>query len=144
MDTPRIKLCRRCNLDLPIDNFAFHDNAKKLRRQSYCRACSTLNVADWRQANPVKVQLSNEKQRGRYKSRQGVAEEQYGLMLDQQNGVCAGCLSPPVSKRLAIDHNHITGQIRGLLCSNCNLGIGLLKEDSEIMARLIQYLAIRR
>ncbi len=49
-----------------------------------------------------------------------VSPEQYAELLQAQGGVCAICGNPPKSRRLNIDHDHHTGQIRGLLCFVCN------------------------
>lgn len=48
-------------------------------------------------------------------------------------------LHNPDGRRLAVDHNHETGQIRGLLCSNCNRAIGLLRDDAGLMRKAADY-----
>ncbi len=50
----------------------------------------------------------------------GVTDEQYEEMLDEQGGVCALCGQPPKTRRLHVDHDHRTKQVRGLLCYRCN------------------------
>lgn len=73
--------------------------------------------------------------------RAGITPEKYTLMMKEQNGVCAICHSSNKSGRgLAVDHNHETKKIRGLLCSNCNLGIGYLKDDILRLEKAIEYL----
>jgi hypothetical protein len=60
-----------------------------------------------------------------------------------QNYVCAVCLKFELSEQhgtLAVDHNHITGKNRGLLCGNCNKALGLLREDPSIIKSLLKYL----
>jgi hypothetical protein len=74
--------------------------------------------------------------------------DQYAEMLKAQGGVCAICHQPETHKRngklkaLAVDHNHKNGAIRGLLCSDCNTGIGKLKDDVKILQSAIHYLGI--
>lgn len=51
----------------------------------------------------------------------GLTAEDYDTMLENQGGVCAICQSPPKNNRLAVDHDHNTGEIRGLLCTRCNV-----------------------
>lgn len=76
----------------------------------------------------------------------GISLAEYGEMLVAQNGVCAICKQPETHMRngkvkaLAVDHDHKTGAIRGLLCFDCNTGIGKLKDDPEVMRSAIQYL----
>lgn len=71
----------------------------------------------------------------------GITLEQYGDLLESQNGVCAICGSVERSgKRLAVDHGHKSGRIRGLLCGNCNRAIGLLKDDIELLHKAIRHL----
>lgn len=75
-----------------------------------------------------------------FKLRGGLTEEEYDKLLAKQGGVCAGCLKPPTNRRLCVDHDHKTGEIRGLLCFQCNYGLGWLKDDPERLERLAAYL----
>ncbi len=69
-----------------------------------------------------------------------ITPEEYGAILAYQGGVCAGCGEPPASRRLAVDHEHRTGRIRGLLCWLCNRSLGLLRDNARAAARLGAYL----
>lgn len=79
----------------------------------------------------------------------GVDADRYQEMLREQSGVCAICEQPERSpdkasgktKDLAIDHNHKTGAVRALLCSNCNRGLGLFDDNLELLSKAINYLA---
>jgi len=69
--------------------------------------------------------------------------DDYDRMLQEQNGSCAICFvkaEQQFHKVLVVDHNHLTGQIRGLLCNPCNTAIGLLKERQEIIENALKYL----
>jgi hypothetical protein len=80
--------------------------------------------------------------------------DEYELMLSNQNYVCAICKKPetrvvrPFNKqsekeyisRLSIDHNHVTGKNRGLLCTKCNIGIGHLQDNIENLKEAIKYI----
>jgi hypothetical protein len=71
----------------------------------------------------------------------GITAEQYEVMFEQQRGVCAICGGVNASgMRLHVDHCHSSGKVRGLLCANCNLGLGNLKDSVEVMSRAIDYL----
>jgi len=71
----------------------------------------------------------------------GISVEQYDTMYRAQNGVCAICSGLNLSgRRLAVDHDHATGKIRGLLCSRCNSAIGLARENKDILKQALSYL----
>jgi hypothetical protein len=76
----------------------------------------------------------------------GLSLEQYQEMHDRQGGKCAICGNPETQMRgdkvraLAVDHNHSTGKIRELLCSDCNTGIGKLKDSIEVLQSAVEYL----
>lgn len=83
---------------------------------------------------------------GERKRRFGITPERYSEMFRSQNGVCAICQQPETATRLgtlkalSVDHCHKTGAIRGLLCSDCNTGIGKLKDDPSVLQSAIRYL----
>ncbi|WP_327135523.1 endonuclease VII domain-containing protein [Streptomyces sp. NBC_01343] len=58
-------------------------------------------------------------------------------MIAMQGGVCCIC---PTAPAVHVDHCHETGRVRGVLCLNCNMGLGLLKENPDRIRRAIQYL----
>ena len=64
--------------------------------------------------------------------RYGLTPYSFQSLLDSQSGKCAICSVIPKS-RLHIDHNHETGRVRGLLCGNCNMGLGLFKDSKELL-----------
>ena len=76
----------------------------------------------------------------------GMTLEHFNELFEAQNGLCAVCRQPEtgirrgVRKSLDVDHNHTTGQIRGLLCSKCNAALGLLMEDPLRIRALLSYL----
>ena len=92
--------------------------------------------------NPEK-RLTN---RAQTLKRYGLTIEKFDQMLDQQNGVCAICGSPPATegwqtvKQLHVDHDHATGHVRGLLCDTCNRGLGYFHDDLAKLEQAKQYL----
>lgn len=72
-------------------------------------------------------------------SRYGITREQYDKMILFQNGVCAISMVQKEEK-LYVDHDHFTGNVRGLLCGSCNRALGLLKDSPEFLLKAIQYL----
>ena len=77
----------------------------------------------------------------------GLTPDEYDVMFEKQGGVCAICLEPEKVKRngkvknLAVDHDHETGAIRGLLCHHCNVGIGHLKDSPVLLLKASEYLS---
>jgi|SRR3972149_3232746 len=75
------------------------------------------------------------------KKNYGLTVEEYDLLLVKQDNVCAICRKVcRTHSFLSIDHCHTTGKIRGLLCNDCNRGIGLLKDNVENIKRSLEYL----
>lgn len=74
----------------------------------------------------------------------GIGKDEYENLLREQGGVCAICNNPPSgkakNKHLHVDHNHKTGEVRGLLCSHCNAGLGAFREDRQVILKAIDYL----
>lgn len=76
----------------------------------------------------------------------GITRHEYAELFHRQNGVCAICANPETATRngkvkaLAVDHDHKTGNVRGLLCSDCNTGIGKLKDDRNVLLSAVKYL----
>jgi hypothetical protein len=71
----------------------------------------------------------------------GISLEDYNKKLLEQNGVCSICKTICKSgKDLAVDHCHTSGKVRGLLCSNCNTGVGVFQENKELLFEAVRYL----
>jgi len=81
-----------------------------------------------------------------FEKKYGITLEDYEEMHNRQGGVCAICDKPEQViqnsklRLLSVDHDHLTGKVRGLLCSNCNRAIGLLNDDADVLKRAIRYL----
>lgn len=90
--------------------------------------------------------------RGYYlKSNFGITQERYDEMFKAQGGVCLICGKPETSmsnvgrpKALAVDHDHKTGEVRGLLCNKCNAGIGHFDDNESLLLKAIRYLTRKR
>ena len=141
---PTMKMCTTCKVVKPFEDFYDGYKAKKQRYvtnkkylHSRCKECDHARVREYHHNNKEKVtkQMLVSHRRRLY----GIDEEQYNNMILSQNNICAIC-NKPSNKTLHIDHDHITGKVRGLLCSSCNTGIGLFKEDIDSLANAIKYL----
>lgn len=77
--------------------------------------------------------------RSQLRTRYGLTVDQYDAMLEAQGGLCALCDSPPQVRRLSVDHDHLTGAVRGLLCGRCNLALAFF-EDQDLFDAATDYL----
>lgn len=128
-----------------------HPEEVKIIQRRYSRKRYQLNseqekqrVREYDQANKDKVAT---RLRDRHlKRRYGLSQEDYDLILAEQNGRCAICGSEDPFDRWGkfhVDHDHLTGYVRGLLCSNCNIGLGQFKDNPMMLKQAIQYLEER-
>lgn len=129
-----MKKCSRCQQYKELGDFS----SNKCKIDGLNQECKECN------------RKSQRKQRDKGNSRWwdlkknfGITKDQYCAMLDKQECKCAICGTKHIDehkKRLHVDHCHTTGKIRGLLCNHCNLGIGHLKDDINILKNAIAYL----
>ncbi len=87
-----------------------------------------------RAQRPVSANMARDRA---YKNRYGSSLAEFEQLSERQHGLCAICALPLL---LTVDHNHLTGQVRGLLCGNCNRGIGCMQESIPNLKSAIQYL----
>jgi len=96
-------------------------------------------VNAWRLANRKRSRANV--RRGELKRKYNITPEEYEAMLERQGGVCDICHQVCRSgRRLAVDHCHSSGKVRGLLCIKCNTTVGWLEGDPELLMPAIEYL----
>lgn len=123
--------CRTCGPDVPLvwrrrTNRAYWE-CRVGRRASRGKRGGSIN--------PVTTR------RYHLKKKFGITPAEYDALLASQNGGCAICGQQcPTNRNLAVDHDHETGRIRGLLCNPCNRAVGLLRDDPDLLAKAAQYL----
>jgi hypothetical protein len=83
--------------------------------------------------------VKEQRRQSKYQRRYGITLKQYEILLEAQNGVCAICRRPPGKYRLCVDHDHVTGRVRGLLCQTCNRWLGYV-EIGDRLERTVEYL----
>ena len=74
----------------------------------------------------------------------GLSESDYRTLVEGQQGQCAICGRIPARRRLAVDHDHETGSVRGLLCGPCNIGLGVFQDNPTILEKAAEYLRALR
>ena len=122
MRTGRDKSCNQCG----VDDWYIFPNAPSGKSYPYCVPC-------------------HRKAERKYdlKSKYGITHEDYARMLEDQNGLCGICARTEIlsHKTLAVDHDHKTGRVRGLLCHMCNRSLGQFGDDLVGLMRVIAYLS---
>ena len=113
-------------------------------KESYCYTCKNILPSDHFYKAPSKDNgLSHQckkcKRDENYKKQYGISLDDYNKMLSEVDNTCEIC-NEPDSTRLAVDHCHTTGQVRGLLCRKCNTAIGLLRDRIDLLESAIKYL----
>lgn len=139
-----MKRCYTCKCDKEESEF----NRNRSRRDglhTHCKICSAGRLRKWRQENPEaqnKWRQENPEsyRRSQYKKKYGLALEQYNQMLTDQGGVCAICNRPESGRELCVDHDHTTGEVRALLCSSCNKGLGHFFDRADLTSKATDYL----
>lgn len=127
--TQFLKICSRCRKQKWNSEFD-KNKYKRDGHQYFCKECNNRNY-----------------QKANLKKNYGITIKQYELILESQNGVCKICGQLETAKdknneilRLAVDHDHPTGKIRGLLCVKCNTMLGGAKDNPEILRKGANYL----
>jgi hypothetical protein len=87
---------------------------------------------------------STEQRRLHRLRRRGLTLEGYADLLQAQDGRCAICREPSRGRRLAVDHDHITGRVRGLLCTRCNMGLGFFQDSAVRLQAAQRYIVDAR
>lgn len=150
-----MKTCSRCGESKTYDHFyahkgGLHPQCKPCNMRSKKESNDRVRAQDpeayrerqkeyqarWNARFPDKRRAGD---RRRNLKKFGLTVEEYSLMEEAQCGKCAICGVPSEGKALAVDHNHETGKVRGLLCGPCNMALGQL-EPSNRLSVAVQYL----
>ncbi len=138
-----MKTCTKCNKEKDYTFFA-KGKAYKDGYKSWCKDCNNGWTRQWYSDNneEIKSKYSYEKNKDqKLKKTFGIGYQEYLTMLSIQDNRCAICgTDNPGQRSFHVDHCHDTGKVRGLLCGNCNSGIGNLRDDIDLLKRAIEYL----
>ena len=128
--------CKKCGTARP--------HAEFYKDRPTCRPCTRAQQRAYRNKRPDFHRNHNLRQR------YGITVADFESILSSQNFTCAICeveishaLDYKGGKSVAVDHNHETGEVRGILCSGCNLVLGHARESTEVLYRAIVYLSER-
>jgi hypothetical protein len=131
------KNCSKCNEEKELSEFNKSKNGK-FQKRADCKICQ-------RKAAVIRNKItydSKVKWKRTIKDNFNLTIEDYNNMFENQNGCCLICKrhQTDFKKRLAVDHCHESGKIRGLLCSSCNTALGLFKDSVDSLTSAIEYL----
>ena len=151
--------CKQCQVALTDDNWT--TSMQKYRRY-VCKVCWAARQKSYAKADPdtnkkkrvlnkrredswsdERRQLEKDKRKDRYLQKTyGICLEDYNRMLTEQGKACKICgTTEPGSKGVfAVDHCHSGGHVRGLLCNNCNMMLGLVYDNTKVLMNAIKYL----
>ena len=137
--------CGRCGLEKDPEEFNLARTTTR-DRQYWCRECARRfareRIWEWRQSLDPTIRARYDRSSNLMRL-YGLTLDQYDALVAQQDGVCAICGELPAKgrgRRLVVDHDHETGEIRGLLCGLCNVALGYLREDPKLFDRAKAYL----
>ncbi len=163
----RMKQCRKCKVVKPLDDFYKSAGMRDGHRHD-CKACNLeqkrqryladpatakARVKRWQQENPERLnayrrtrrlepEVKRRERAGHLMRKYGMTIEQYDAMLEAQGGGCCICGRPPREDiSLHVDHDHSTGEIRGILCFRCNNALADFQEDPELLKKAASYVS---
>jgi hypothetical protein len=141
------RTCRACGSTKPMTDFKPDPTCAN----GFRHTCLECFRADQRERHaigkddPAYMSRLNETRRKHdLKRNYGISADEYATLHEAQGGKCRICGGSGGKRRLAVDHCHSTGVVRGLLCTSCNQGLGYFKDDVERMRRAIAYVLAGR
>ena len=133
------RTCQRCHEYKTWDAYSAKTVRGKLGKQPKCKICAAQETKEWNEKN-------KETARDRYLKRSyGISEKEYLSMLLVQNNSCLLCKKEFSDKwgpdAPVVDHCHTYGHVRGVLCNECNRGLGYFHDNKEALMNAIKYLS---
>jgi len=131
------KICTGCQQDKNLNDFSLHAGFKD-GHNSKCKQCKNKRAKEYFNDNrkELRAKHKNYNKIRRYK-KYNLSLEEFNLLLTKSQNACQICKR---KEDLCIDHCHKTNKVRGILCKNCNTGIGMLQDDIEVLSKSIAYL----
>lgn len=145
---PGFRVCTLCQTLQPFENFNKHSKGK-LRTE--CKTCSKTKNKKYYSQNrdKIKKQVKEKSSFNKEKIQNAKLQNKFGITLkdkenlfEKQGRCCAICKTKEnvVNRGWDVDHCHDTGKVRGILCSNCNRGLGLFGDDPSVVLNAFEYL----
>jgi hypothetical protein len=138
-DGTGLRTCKACGETKQLTDFPFREKARNYRDPNcqLCRNTRQAAASERRKAlNPEKVR--REARATHLRNKYGLTLEAYDARVEAQGRRCAACGTP--TEQLLVDHNHVTGVVRELLCNGCNCSLGHAGDSIERLRQLVAYL----
>lgn len=142
---PSEKTCIICKEVKAIDMFPSRGGKDKHLYDSRCKNCKYKENTLWRDNNKDKVLEYRAKDKWTLKkrcARHSITEQQFWGMYLEQEKRCKICKEDIEAEKSAIDHNHTTGEVRGILCTTCNRALGLFRDSPLVIENALDYLML--
>lgn len=139
-----MRVCSKCGIEKDLSKFyidktrTYKDGSPFYRYR--CISCTKDDSLQYHHKQPPERKYGEFRKNRNLRYIYGIDLIEFNNMLNNQKGKCYLCETMISGKRAHLDHNHTTGKIRKVLCSNCNTGIGLLKESPDFFKKCIKYL----
>ena len=131
-----MKRCSTCKAEKPFEAFN-KSKSGKFGRHNQCRDCAKK----WKPSPEQRMRYNKRTREWNRKKLSGFTSDEFESKLKEQDYKCAICFTDdPGATNWHADHDHNTGQKRGVLCHKCNTGLGLLKDSVEVLCAAIDYL----
>lgn len=137
------KVCTKCLIEQPLENFRSRGGKQKHLVKSWCKSCYFKVHKKWVEGNTEKVREYRAKDPwtlSKRCKRHGISPVEFWTLYEEQDGTCPICDKAISAEDSAIDHNHETGKVRGILCKSCNRALGLLGDNPKTLKRAEKYL----
>ena len=133
--------CKACNTTKPSSEF-HKDTSSKRGFAYYCKLCATSKSRSWHLNNKDNPKYKEARQDTYFKTKYNLSSEEREKILKDQDNACAICQTPLQFEGTLThtDHCHETGRVRGILCTNCNRGLGHFKDNINNLKNAIFYL----
>ena len=132
--------CRTCDETKNLLEHYYRSRKDKTLPSSYSYECKECTVSRVKERNRTHPHISRESD---LKRKYGITLKEYTEMLESQGNACATCGTKEPGgrwKSFAVDHDHKTGKVRGMLCKSCNIALGEVQDNLQTLTNMVEYL----
>lgn len=132
-----MKVCTRCGKEKAIEEYNY--SSEKGKKINTCKECRVDQKRERDRLDPYEKKRRT--RNSNLKRKFGITIDEYDEMLFEQGGECFICGEKQNgNKELSVDHDHVTGKIRSLLCSRCNTFVGYVESNPNLLSKVMDYI----